>query len=214
MKTYQSIYGGSPEEQAYARIQARNVKQTAFNKTHKGGSRRRLKKRRYRRRKKTRRRRSKRRRRRRQRGGALPKTGQAPPGHIVVPQSSMGGAYISSPQNPNSVSLTGNKVRAAGLMNSQFDNTVQYTPSKGYGGEAGGGDGTTAGGGDGSTAGGGDGSTAGGGDGSTAGGGDGSTAGGGDGGDAQTDPPHRTNNPGEDVVDINIKNEEDVLVVS
>ena len=33
-------------------------------------------------------------------------------------------------------------------------------------------------------------------------------------GEMHKQTPHRTNNPGEDVVDINIKNEEDVLVVS
>ena len=98
IQTYQSMYGGSPEEQAYARVQAQNAKQTAFNKSHKGGGRRR----------RTRRRR-RRTRRRRQRGGTLPKTGGADPGHMIIPQSSMGGAYISSPQNPNTVSVHANQ---------------------------------------------------------------------------------------------------------
>ena len=114
IKHYGSIHGGSPEDQAFARIQARNTKQIAMNNAHKGGGRRR----------------------RRQYGGAAtppPPAGGIANDEIVVPQSNTG-VHVAGPQNGNSASVVGNTTLAKGTMASQYDNEVEFTPTPGYAG--------------------------------------------------------------------------------
>lgn len=114
IKHYGSIHGGSPEDQAFARIQARNAKQIAMNNAHKGGGRRR----------------------RRQYGGAAtppPPAGGIANDEIVVPQSNTG-VHVAGPQNGNSASVVGNTTLAKGTMAAQYDNEVEFTPTPGYAG--------------------------------------------------------------------------------
>ena len=110
---YGSVHSGSPEDQSFARIQARNTKQIALNNAHKGGARRR----------------------RHQRGGSTtaPEAGGTANDEIVVPQSNTG-VHVAGPQNSNSASVVGNTTLAKGTMASQYDNQVEFTPTSGYAG--------------------------------------------------------------------------------
>ena len=100
---YGSIHSGSPEDQSFARIQARNTKQIALNNAHKGGARRR----------------------RHQRGGSTtaPEAGGTANDEIVVPQSNTG-VHVAGPQNSNSASIVGNTTLAKGtsMAFTQYDN--------------------------------------------------------------------------------------------
>jgi len=119
IKHFQSPHSGSPEDQAFARIQARNAKQIALNNAHKGGGRHR-----------------RRRRRRYQRGGAEitpPEAGGTANDEIVVPQSNTG-VHVAGPENGNSASVVGNTTLAKGTMASQYDSEVEFTPTPGYAG--------------------------------------------------------------------------------